>query len=332
MKIILKKYLSNKASSFETEKLLRWMKRKEAEMVLNSLILDELSDKTEKIDQDTQFQKEQVWENIKKQRNNTSSVLQKKNKPTSFTKKAFYYSSAACILAMSVLVWVSLDKEKVKDNSYITTITNAKERKNIILPDRSEVTLYENSSISYNKIWGKYDDRNVYLSGEGYFNIMHKSNSAEFIVHTSDSINVTVLGTKFEISTLNDKSRIILEEGKVFLAINKELLKMRQIMNPGDMVSVDLRSSLLENKKINVSLFTGRKNANFHLNHTSLGALADLVDHIYGYQIILPTNVKLSEEISGNLPNSSLSQVLDGISKLTDLKYIIEDKTVTYYE
>lgn len=78
------------------------------------------------------------------------------------------------------------------------------EHQKIILPDGSSVILNDHSSISYPKTFTK--NREVYLKGEGYFDIKHNE-TAPFVVFTG-SLSTTVLGTAFNIKAYDNDNNI----------------------------------------------------------------------------------------------------------------------------
>ena len=84
----------------------------------------------------------------------------------------------------------------------------------VTLPDGTLVRLNANSSLTYQQNFGQ-DNRKVKLSGEGYFEVK-KNTEKKFIVNTG-YIDVTVLGTKFNLYAYEDKDIIemALVEGHV---------------------------------------------------------------------------------------------------------------------
>jgi len=77
------------------------------------------------------------------------------------------------------------------------------ERKNIQLPDGSEVTLNAGSKIKIKGDFGQ-DFRDVYLEGEAFFDVKHNA-QIPFIVHTL-AMDVKALGTAFNVRAyLNEK-------------------------------------------------------------------------------------------------------------------------------
>ncbi|MGJ8666769.1 MAG: FecR family protein [Patiriisocius sp.] len=80
----------------------------------------------------------------------------------------------------------------------------------VFLPDNSRITLNNDASISYKK-YGWAFDRNVTLEGEAFFEV---AKGKKFTVTTPQGI-VTVLGTKFNVSTKNNTLSVSCFEGKV---------------------------------------------------------------------------------------------------------------------
>lgn len=97
------------------------------------------------------------------------------------------------------------------------------EHKKIILPDGSTVILNNNSTLEYpEKFTGA--TRTVKLNGEGYFEILHNP-TTPFIVQ-SGKLKTTVLGTAFNIKSLNGGKEIIVTvtTGKVSIADEYKVL------------------------------------------------------------------------------------------------------------
>lgn len=84
----------------------------------------------------------------------------------------------------------------------------------VLLPDGTEVRLNVNSTLTYQQDFGR-TDRQVALSGEGYFKV-RRNESKRFVVHT-DVMDITVLGTTFNVYAYEDKDfyEMALVEGNV---------------------------------------------------------------------------------------------------------------------
>ncbi|WP_214226710.1 FecR domain-containing protein [Pedobacter sp. B4-66] len=144
--------------------------------------------------------------------------------------------AAALILVFSLyLTWPLLEKQMLPTDLTSISIPDH-EKKQITLADGTKVWLNEGSELKYAKVFnGK--TREVYLSGEAYFDVKHDA-SRPFLIHTG-KVLTTVLGTAFNIK--EDPSKHTLEvtvtRGKVSVADDGKLLS---ILTSNQQVSVDL--------------------------------------------------------------------------------------------
>lgn len=105
-------------------------------------------------------------------------------------------------------------------NPEISVKTREGERTEVLLGDRSKVTLNENSVFVYPKKF-KGQARNVKLVGEAYFIVNHDE-TKPFIVE-ADEAYVKVLGTEFNIKNQHNAKEIsvLVTKGSVQFGINK---------------------------------------------------------------------------------------------------------------
>mgnify|MGYP002318720056 FL=1 len=101
------------------------------------------------------------------------------------------------------------------------------------LPDGSIVWLNADSKLSYSESFSR-KNRNVQLEGEGYFEVAHGEHP--FVIQT-DSAQIKVLGTKFNVKNYGDENyiKVSLLEGSIALScINQEF-----IMKPNQTMTVN---------------------------------------------------------------------------------------------
>jgi len=135
----------------------------------------------------------------------------------------FWIKIAAVFLFTIGLSWYLMKPDKA-DYTYDGLTANAEfpltEVKNeqagereITLPDGSLVTLSKGSRISYASQFTKDSTRNVYLEGNGFFNVV-KDKSKPFLVYTNGLVT-RVVGTSFQISSDRGKVSVVVKTGKV---------------------------------------------------------------------------------------------------------------------
>lgn len=96
--------------------------------------------------------------------------------------------------------------------------TGVGERREIILPDSSHVTLAPRSELTYPASFETTGTRDVQLSGRAYFSVT-KNAARPFIVHTAGAV-ARVLGTEFDVREVTQSGdvEVVVAEGRVRLA------------------------------------------------------------------------------------------------------------------
>ena len=143
--------------------------------------------------------------------------VRKSLRPTSFVMKlAAIWLLPLIMLSSSVYFYwqANIAKDAVADVLLIEHFVPAGKREQIILPDSSRVWLNSGSVLIYPSTFiGQ--TRDVYLSGEGYFEV-EKNTEQPFIVKAR-TLNVEVLGTRFNILAYPESHWSLLQ--MVFLLI-----------------------------------------------------------------------------------------------------------------
>ena len=125
---------------------------------------------------------------------------------------------AAAIALLITMMYGVFQYNKYEEN--VTVSTTYGEKKQIDLPDGSVVILNSLSSVSYHKNIHKSRTREIELRGEAYFDVL-KDSQRTFVVKTLE-IEITVTGTKFNISAYENDENIITDlfEGAVSLSLS----------------------------------------------------------------------------------------------------------------
>lgn len=106
-------------------------------------------------------------------------------------------------------------------------------RKNITLPDGTNVWLNSESRLLYDKTMVNRDERIIRLSGEAFFDVKHDKKHP-FIIHTN-KISIKVLGTSFNVRAYenDDRTETTLIKGSVELSVNSRP-KEKIILKPSE--------------------------------------------------------------------------------------------------
>ncbi|GGH25300.1 DUF4974 domain-containing protein [Sphingobacterium alkalisoli] len=205
---------------------------------------------------------------------------------------------------------------------HATVITPNGGQYRVTLPDGTKVILNAASSLSYPSRFSAAE-RLVTLDGEGYFEVAHNP-SQPFRVK-SNTQQIEVLGTAFNASTYNaDKAVTTLIEGRVNLhAANTKNV----VLNPG-------QQSVLENGKFKVEAvstddYISWVHNQFVFNDTPLEETFAQLERWYDVTFDYPkatVNERIYAEIGRN---RKLSEVLNTLEEIVDLKFTIEGRRVT---
>ena len=154
--------------------------------------------------------------------------------------------SYAAVLALFALSGYFFFQPATETPIYaVTESTQNGETRVLSLPDGSEITLASNSTLTYQINSNK---RNIELVGHATFEVARNEN-APFVV-TANDINVTVLGTGFDIDAFpNQDARVYVNHGKV--SVENESTQAILVENQGvissknDLVNWDKKSNPL---------------------------------------------------------------------------------------
>ena len=123
----------------------------------------------------------------------------------------------------------------------------------LVLSDGTKVWLNADSELKYpvRFVGGK---REVYLKGEGYFQVS-KDSCRQFIVHLQNS-EITVLGTAFNVSAYEDEAHVYttLEEGRV--AFYSRQNKQRILLKPGMQSDMEVATGKTVVSEVDPSLYS----------------------------------------------------------------------------
>jgi ferric-dicitrate binding protein FerR (iron transport regulator) len=142
---------------------------------------------------------------------------------------------AAAVAAMLLVGLGVFYLEQPRQAQFVALNVATNEKSQVVLADGSKVWVNSKSTLRYPKVFdGK--TREVYLSGEAYFDIEHDA-AKPFVIHTG-KIVTTVLGTAFNIKVDNLQHTVVVTvtRGKVSVASGSHLLG---VITPNQQISVN---------------------------------------------------------------------------------------------
>lgn len=241
-------------------------------------------------------------------------------------KKSYPWLLAASITILLVLSvsfsWWVMNAESVKSGYGAI--------EEIILPDGSTVLLRANSELSWKKnAWKKGEERHVWLDGEAYFNVVHLSNSPEdrFMVHAGE-MDVSVLGTSFNLFNRRNEQSVFLEEGSVQLSMNDE---ESLILQPGEVLSTE-KGNMPDQARMATtpSFYTSWTQHKWTFDASKLSTIAQQIEDNYGLDVEFEDSMIKDRVVTGTVPADNLDVLLEALQVLLDIDIAREKKRLIF--
>ncbi|WP_445589552.1 FecR family protein [Sunxiuqinia sp. A32] len=265
-----------------------------------------------------QFNNDHAWTNL------NQSIQNQNYKKLKMQKIAYALSGMAASLILILSLGFYTGLLSVESN-HMQLATGYGSQTSLTLPDGSEVTLNSGSEIDYhfNKVSGT---REVSFGGEAFFEVA--KSKAPFIIHTSEGMNVKVLGTSFNLSAYPEDIFIetTLVEGKVELT-NSICEKL--ILLPGQVSSYNRSTKELTSKETNLTSKMGWLNHKIYLDNTSLSNLSKKLERRFDVQIkLIPRGIGEEIHYTGVLEEVTVMDVFNALSVLSDINYEIKGREI----
>ena len=198
------------------------------------------------------------------------------------------------------------------------------------LSDGTLVYLNSGSSFTYPVSFIDGIDREVFLSGEAFFDVSSDSLNTFKVVSTGSYVEV--YGTKFNFKDYKEDnfSEVILTEGS--LGVKNTISNSETIvLRPGDKAKVNYAGEGVEIKEVNTMLYTSWIDGRIIFRDENINNMITKLERIYDV-VIINNNDKLNNEyINATIltETESIENVLDYLEEIYNLKYkIINNKII----
>lgn len=255
---------------------------------------------------------------------------------------------AASAVFILMLVWQLFKKNKSgPDNKQAIAVTDAhKESRSVMtLPDGSVVRLNAKSKVSYAAGFGK-TTREVFLTGEAYFEVIHNK-QLPFIVHT-DEADIKVLGTKFNVRNYSNEHRMeaVLLTGSIELTL-RENTQHKILLKPSDKIIVkkdaDGDAAIISSAGVKKVELTSMKVQDSVIIETSwlndkvaffdkpFSEIALDLERQFDVHIIFKNKAVSGYKYTGVYDADSAADILNILQMIKPFQYTLTDKQITIY-
>ena len=247
--------------------------------------------------------------------------------------RTIWWSLAASVVIIAATVatanyFSSKAESAAIKTSYIIKEVPKGAKYSFSLPDGSKVQVNAGSQIKYPESFGE-NERNVYLTGEAFFNV-EKDEERPFIVHTG-ALLTTVLGTSFNIRAYPDEplKKIAVVSGVVKVSSAQGAAIF---VEPKKMAVYKGEDQTLNNKLYNINKEIGWKDGLLYFHKATLAQVFKELESWYGVEITHTKDISENDQYSGEYRNETLENVLEGISYTSGFQFNIEGKRVTIFK
>ncbi len=217
-------------------------------------------------------------------------------------------------------------KEDNEEVAYHTITVPVGAEYRVLLPDGTKVHLNADSEFRFPEMFAG-ENREVYLKGEGYFEVA-KDSAKRFIVHAL-SMDATVLGTSFNIKAYSEQNEITatLEEGRLQVDCEHG---QRFDLQAGHQVVFSKLTGNAEKKSVTTMYYTSWREGFYCFNGETLENVMDVLAKWYGLDVFYMDEALKKNKFSGRLKRyDDFLYLLDKFEETGNVEFIIKDKVIT---
>ncbi len=195
------------------------------------------------------------------------------------------------------------------------------------LEDGTQVTLDAGSSLSYPEKF-RGNSRDVFLNGEGYFEVSHDPENP-FVVH-ADNAEIEVLGTEFNVRAWHrhGQIKVAVIEGKVSLNASESSIKEAVVITEGEMSTLSQNGKPSKPQRVDVEKHIAWLNYEMEFNSVQLSEVLYQMERWYNIEINADDPKIQNLKITMLLTKRSIRDNLEFISTLANLDYTLSGNTV----
>lgn len=197
------------------------------------------------------------------------------------------------------------------------------------LSDGTKVNLNAGSSLKYPVKFLDGNQRQVFLTGEAYFDVTADKDHP-FIVN-AEQLNVQVLGTMFNISAYpEDKDTdVVLVEGSVGLYAQNATLDQSITIKPGTKGTLDKTNNSITTETVDISIYTSWMNGDMVFRNMPFENIVKKLERQFNMTIII-TNEKLKREYFNATFNDepTIEHILNAFGKSYGIEYNIKNNAI----
>ena len=326
---LLINYLLGECTTSEKEAVENWLAHSE-ENKKHYEQFSQVWDKSKSLVDAVEIDEDAAWERLQQR---TAEKIAK-NQKLSFRRTITAVAASVAIIMGVFWIWNANNIEPkgpkiVKENPIIIDtptiqiIESELATKITSLADESVITLNKKSSLETPEKF-IFDERRVALKGEAFFSIT-PNKEKPFVIETQADVEITVVGTSFNVKSFEDYTEVIVETGIVELKKANSIVRLKA----NDKARIYSQDSIIKVERKTDDLYKYYRSKTFDCDNTPLWKVVEVLNEAYDEKIIIMDkslrNLKLDTQFDQD-DIDIVMQVLEATFEFTVTK-----KRNTYY-
>jgi len=306
------KHLLGEASPEEQEAVNKWKAEDEANAVYYNQ-LSKIWNSSKELAASSTVDENKAWQNFQQR-----IAKPTQSAPVIPVKRFSWMRVAASVIVLAglaIAAFLLLNKEVAPTEMMAQTGQNV-----LIdtLPDNSVVTLNKKSSIRYlSKFNGK--TREITLKGEAFFNVT-PDKKKPFVITVND-VQVTVVGTSFNVKNEKGNTEVVVETGIVRVTKNGKTTELVA----GQKLLLAANDSVAAKEEVTDKLYNYYRSKEFVCDDTPLWKLVQVLNEAYNANIIIGNRELSNLPLNTTFNNESLDKILEVIHLTFGITVIKKD-------
>ena len=198
----------------------------------------------------------------------------------------------------------------------------------VALSDGTIVHLNSGTTLRYPVRFIKNQSRNVFLTGEAFFEVT-KDKAHPFTVNTQE-MNIEVLGTKFNVNSYKEEnsSDVVLVEGKVALYKENKTSQNQTFLTPGFKGTLLRGQQNFAKEQVNTENYTAWVQGSLIFKKKSFNTIIRVLERNYNVKIINKNKTLGNEIFNARFDNESIEAVLKYLSDSYSINYTIKENII----
>lgn len=251
-----------------------------------------------------------------------------------FVRRIGIWGSAAVwallmVCSITFFYWKSSSGTEVVAPSYCQIEIPKGATSKLLLPDSTLVFLNGGTILKYDASLREQTDREVFLSGEAYFQVARNAHQP-FIVHAGE-LDIKVLGTTFNVASYPDEAeiKVSLVEGRVNVYAGSETKEKQTVsLSPNEQAVYHKGNQLLSTKQVDAASQAAWVTGKLVFINEKLIDILETIGEKYDVQIWVQSQKVHTEYFTGSINmNMTLDEVLSYLD--VDNKFVWRKKGKT---